>query len=261
VSDPAALYAVSEHIATVTLNRPAAANAVNAELATIVGESLEQADHDPDVRAVVLTAAGERHFCAGADLKEVAAGRAILPSNPAWGFAGVVHHALRKPLIAAVNGVALGGGTEIALACDLVVAAAHATFGLPEVKRGILAGAGGLVRLPMQVPLKIALELALTGEPIDAATAERWGLVNRVVPTGQELDAAVALAATIAGNAPLSVQASKRVVCRIAGGEQVDERDGWAIQADALAAVLASEDAREGPRAFVEKRAPNWTGR
>jgi Enoyl-CoA hydratase/carnithine racemase len=172
----------------------------------------EQADNNPEIRALVITGSGQRAFCAGADLKAVARGEQLTPAGyERFGFAGYVAHFIRKPTIAAVNGFALGGGTEIALASDLVVAGESAAFGLPEVTRGIFAGAGGTFRLPQQLPWKIGLELLFTGDPIDAATAQRHGLVNHVVPDEQVLDTALALAQRIAHNAPLSVQASKRL--------------------------------------------------
>ena len=171
-SAPAALYEKRGHVAIVTLNRPKALNAVNSELSTAAGEALERADHDQEVRVVVITGAG-RGFCAGADLKELAKGNRIeTPGHPEWGFAGIVRHWMAKPTIAAVNGFALGGGTEIVLSCDLAVIDETASLGLPEVRRGLLAAAGGVIRLPRQVGLKWALEIALTGEPISAATAK-----------------------------------------------------------------------------------------
>ncbi|WP_018635097.1 crotonase/enoyl-CoA hydratase family protein [Parafrankia elaeagni] len=263
---PAALYEVRDNAAVVTLNRPDALNAVNADLATAVGEGLEAAAADRDVRVVVITGSG-RAFCAGADLKEIAQQRSVAAhGHPEWGFAGIVQHWIDKPVIAAVNGFAMGGGTEIALACDLVVAADTATFGLPEVKRGLLAAAGGVVRLQRQLPLKLALELALTGDAVDAATAHAWGLVNQVVPAGDVLDAALSLAGRIAVNAPLSLQHTKRMIHRtLTGASDWDAswvgEDPWLLNAEAMKIVFGSRDALEGSQAFAQKRPPSWQGR
>jgi crotonobetainyl-CoA hydratase len=256
IFEPAALYRVVDGVAIITLNRPKALNAVNADLSTAVGEGLEAAAADPDVRAVVVTGTG-RAFCAGADLKEVAQQRSIAAhDHPEWGFGGFTRHWIDKPVIAAVNGFAMGGGTEIALACDLVVSADSATFGLPEVKRGLIAAAGGLVRLQRQVPLKRALEIALTGDAVDAATASEWGLVNKVVPADSVLDEALAIARRIAANAPIAVQQSKAMIYRTLAGTS-----DWARNADAWDIIDRSEDRIEGPRAFAEKREPRWTGK
>ncbi|WP_158886842.1 crotonase/enoyl-CoA hydratase family protein [Amycolatopsis anabasis] len=257
---PAATLERIDDIALITLNRPRAMNAVNSALAADVGAALETLKDDPGLRVGVLTGAGKA-FSAGADLKELAAGRSIFaPEHPEWGFAGLVQHFIDKPLIAAVNGFALGGGTEIMLACDLAVVSETAQFGLPEVKRGLAAAAGGLFRLPRQIPLKLALEVALTGEPISAETAARWGLVNRVVAPEQVLGTALELARTIAANAPLSVRASKRIVHRAAAyGSDWDE-EIWSMNLTEVVPVLTSKDAKEGPRAFAEKRKPEWSG-
>ena len=260
------LYERDGHVARLTLNRPQALNAVNAELADELGGHLERAVTDDEVRAIVVTGAG-RAFCAGADLKEIAAGRSIAPTaHPEWGFAGLAQHWVSKPLIAAVNGYAMGGGTEIALACDLVVASDQAAFGLPEVKRGLFAAAGGVIRLQRQIPIKLAAQLALTGDPVDAATARQWGLVNDVVPADEVVPRALALAGRIAANAPLSVQHSKRLLHQAASaGSDWDPAwsgaDPWRINAEAMDAVFGSADAVEGATAFASKRAPVWTGR
>lgn len=250
------------HVLVVTLNRPEARNAVNGELTLGLGTALEEAAADPEVRAVVLTGAGSQSFCAGADLKAISRGESLNPpGTESWGFAGMVQHPVDVPVIAAVNGQALGGGTELVLAADLAVAAEHATFGLPEVRRGLIAAAGGLVRLPAQVPSKIAMRMILTGEPVDAATALRWGLVNEVVPASSLLESALALARTIAANAPLSVRHSKRVARGIASGRIPSEDAAWAASDAAMLTVMTSEDALEGPIAFAEKRDPVWKGR
>lgn len=250
------------HVLLVTLNRPEAMNAVNADVTRGVADALRRAESDREVRALVITGAGERAFCAGADLKAVSRGESLTPHGyEAYGFAGYVSYFLSKPTIAAVRGFALGGGTEIALASDLVVAGEGARFGLPEVKRGIFAGAGGAFRLPRQVPWKVGLEMLLTGEPIDAAAAQRHGLVNHVVPDAEVLDRALALADTIAQNAPLSVQVSKRLAYGAAGSSLPDDAPRWEQNRELTAGLMASEDAKEGPRAFAEKRAPVWQGK
>jgi enoyl-CoA hydratase/carnithine racemase len=261
-----ARYEVSGHVAVITLNRPKALNAVNSALADAVGGHLEEAAADARVRVIVVTGAG-RAFCAGADLKEIAAGREVGPTgHPEWGFAGLAQHWVSKPLIAAVNGYAMGGGTEIALACDLVVAAEEAVFGLPEVKRGLLAAAGGVVRLQRQIPIKLALQAALTGDPVPAALARDWGLVNDVVPGDQVLPRALELAGRIAQNAPLSVQYTKTVLYRTAtAGSDRDPAwsggDPWQVNAEAMDVIFNSADALEGATAFAGKRPPVWTGK
>ncbi|ORB39096.1 crotonase/enoyl-CoA hydratase family protein [Mycolicibacterium porcinum] len=248
-------------ITIITLNRPAARNAVNREVSVIVGDALQRAQEDVSVRAVVLTGAGAESFCAGADLKAAARGEAIdHPDHPEWGFAGFTRHFIDKPVIAAVNGAALGGGTELILASDLVVAAESARFGLPEVKHGLMAGAGGAFRITEQLPRKIALEMLLTGEPMSADVAARWGLINHVVAQTAVLDTAVALAERISANAPLAVQASKRVASN-ADGDGPPNREQWRRSWREFKKVLASDDAKEGPRAFAEKRLPTWTSR
>jgi crotonobetainyl-CoA hydratase len=250
------------NVLIVIINRPEARNAIDREVSDLVGEALEQAEADNDVRVIVLTGAGDTAFCAGADLKAIARGENILASGDrhAWSLAGFARHFVTKPTIAAVNGTAQGGGTELALACDLIVASETANFGLPEVKRGLIAAAGGLFRVGRAIPQKIALELILTGESIDAREAERWGLVNRVVPAGGVLDAALELARKIAANAPLAVQASKRVAYALTDGEPLGEADLWASTFRELGPVARSNDAKEGPRAFAEKRQPEWSG-
>lgn len=264
---PAVLTELRDHVLVVTLNRPEARNAVNAALTQGLGDALERAETDVGIRAVVLTGAGDKTFCAGADLKAISRGESLNPpGTEGWGFAGFVNHPISKPVIAAVNATALGGGTELVLASDLVVAAESAKFGLPEVRRGLMAAAGGLIRLPEQLPRKVAMHLILTGEPIDAQTALRWGLVNEVVPDGRVLDAALDLAGVIAANAPLAVQASKRIALGLYGegasdGDLPAEREGWRANNDEMIALMSSEDAMEGPMAFAEKRAPVWKAR
>lgn len=246
-------------VALITLNRPQAMNAVNARLSIALGDALAEFAADPDLLVAVLTGAG-RAFCAGADLKELGVGRAVHDTDhPERGFAGMVRHFVDKPLIAAVNGFALGGGTEIVLACDLAVMSEEASLGLPEVKRGLVAAAGGLLRLHRQIPPKVAAEAAFTGDPIDAQTALRWGLVNRVVPPTEVVGSALELASRITGNAPLAVRTSKRIMMRSAAGSDWDPAV-WEMNEAEFGAVRASRDALEGATAFTQKRAPRWSG-
>lgn len=259
---PGALAERRGNVSVITINRPEARNAINGAVSIALGDALEEAQHDSEVRAVVVTGAGDKSFCAGADLKAIARRENIYhPEHPDWGFAGYVHHFIDKPTIAAVNGAAFGGGTEIALASDLVVAGESAQFGLPEVKRGLIAGAGGVFRIVQQLPRKVGLELLLTGDPISAADAAKWGLINQVVPDGTVLEAALALAARITVNAPLSVQASKRIAWGADDRLIADEEPGWARTTREFSTLLKTEDAREGPRAFAEKREPVWKAR
>jgi crotonobetainyl-CoA hydratase len=249
-------------VEVITINRPAARNAVNGAVSIAVGDALERANGDPDVRAVVITGAGDKSFCAGADLKAISRRENLYhPEHGEWGFAGYVHHLIDKPTIAAVNGAALGGGTEIALASDLVVAAESACFGLPEVKRGLVAAAGGVFRIVDHLPRKVAIELLFTGDPISAADAARWGLINQVVPDGTALDAAIALAGRVTANAPLAVQVSKRVAYGVDHGVITDEEPRWDRLFTEVKSLMRSEDAKEGPLAFAQKRRPVWKGR
>lgn len=248
------------HVALVTIDRPEARNAVNGDVASGLEAAVDATEADDDIRAVVLTGAGREAFCAGADLKEVSAGRGSALRTERGGFAGFVYRERSKPWIAAVNGKALAGGTELVLACDLVVAVRQAAFGLPEVLRGLIAAAGGLYRLPRAIPPNIALELILTAGQLDAERAHGFGLVNRLVPDVEGLrEAALALAAEIARNGPVAVRQSLRVAREANSG--LDEAALRALTRDAFERVAASEDFKEGPRAFIEKRAPRWTGR
>nr|WP_155906929.1 MULTISPECIES: enoyl-CoA hydratase-related protein [unclassified Mycolicibacterium] len=246
----------------ITINRPEARNAVNQAVSIGVGDALQAAQDDPEIRAVVITGSGDKSFCAGADLKALSRGENLFhPDHTEWGFAGYVSHFIDKPTIAAVNGTALGGGTELALASDLVVAEDSAKFGLPEVKRGLIAGAGGVFRIVDQLPRKVALELMFTGEPMTSADALRWGLINQVVPDGSgssAVDAALKLAERITSNAPLAVQASKRVAYGADDGVVTAEEDGWRRTNREFVTLLQSEDAKEGPLAFAQKRQPVW---
>jgi enoyl-CoA hydratase len=242
-------------VLVITINRPEAKNSVNAAVAEGVAAALDELDADDDLRVGVLTGAGGT-FCAGMDLKAFLQGES--PIVEGRGLAGVTQRQPRKPLIAAVEGWALAGGFEIMLACDLVVAAETARFGVPEVKRGLIAGAGAALRLPERVPLPIALELLLTGDPIDAARAADLGLVNRVTTEGAALDGALELAATIAANGPLAVEVTRQIA---RSSRDWSAEEGWAQQDELMGPVFLSEDAQEGAKAFAEKRKPVWKGR
>jgi enoyl-CoA hydratase len=239
----------------VTLNRPDARNAVNTALAEGIAAALDALDADADLGVGVLTGAG-KGFSAGMDLKAFVAGER--PWVADRGFAGIVQRSARKPLIAAVEGFAMAGGLEIALACDLVVASRDARLGIPEVKRSLVAAAGALRRLPQRVPLGVAMEMALTGDPISAERAHALGLVNRVTEPGGAVDAALELAAAIARNGPLALDATKEILLRQADWS---EEEFWREQGEIAGPVMSSEDAREGATAFSEKREPVWKGR
>jgi enoyl-CoA hydratase/crotonobetainyl-CoA hydratase len=234
----------------ITLNRPEAGNALNGPLGQALCDALDEAKTNPEIRSVVITGAGEKIFCAGMDLKAFASGEDIAPVGKAF----VALREFPKPLIAAVNGAALAGGFEVMMGADLVVAAEHARFGIPEVKRGLVAAGGG-TRLPTRIPLQVALEMGLTGEPIPAARALELGLINRVVPADQVVETALGLAALINANGPLAVQATK-LLMREEVGPDTAKRVG-----EVTGPVFASEDAREGAIAFAQKRAPEWKGR
>jgi crotonobetainyl-CoA hydratase len=251
-----------DHTLLITIDRPEVLNAIDAATSQQLGDVVEGAATDPEVWALVLTGAGARSFCAGADLKSLAAGE--LPysaTHPEWGFAGFCTHPISKPIVAAVNGLALGGGLELMLASDLVVAHRDARIGLPEVRRGIIASGGGVVRLPEQLPPKVALNLILTGEVTTAGELGPWGLVNELVDDVEAVvPAALALADRICANAPLAVQASKRVALGIIGGRQTQDEAQWEASRSEAAAIRETQDAVEGPLAFIEKRAPHWKG-
>jgi enoyl-CoA hydratase len=254
MSEPV-LLAEHHGVLLVTINRPAQRNAVNRAVSLAIAAALDLLDARDDLRVGVLTGA-EGSFCSGMDLKAFVDGER--PELEGRGFGGLTEKSPGKPLIAAVEGFALAGGCELALACDLIVAAEDAMFGLPEVCRGLVAGSGGLIRLPRRIPPGIALEYALTGERLPAPEAHRWGLVNRLAPKGGALAAALDLAARIAANAPLSVAMTKRIVTQSADWPM----DGiWERQRPLAEAVIGSADAREGARAFAEKRAPVWQGK
>ena len=246
------------NVEILTINRPEARNAIDGEVSAQMAGALEELEHDAGCSVVVVTGAGDKAFSAGMDLKAFAAGEGASILGASGGFAGIVERDFPKPLIAAVNGSCLAGGCEIMLSCDLAVAAEHAVFGITEAKRGLIAGAGGLFRLPRRLPLAVALEMALTGDPIDASRAFQLGLVNRVVPADRLLDETLTLAAAVAANAPLSLAWSKRVMKEAA---LLSEAEAWKRNAEAVSAVFTSADAMEGPVAFAEKRPPVWQGK
>jgi enoyl-CoA hydratase len=246
------------NVEILTINRPEARNAINGAVSKAMSTAMDELAEDDGCWVVVVTGSGDKAFSAGMDLKAFSSGEGGDIIGASGGFAGLTQRDFPKPIIAAVNGSALAGGFEIMLACDLVVAADHATFGIPEAKRGLIAGAGGLIRMPKRLPMAIALELAMTGDPIDAQRAYALGLVNKVVPAGALLDEATDLAARIAANAPLAVRYSKSVMKQSA---EVSEAEGWKINAAAVGVVFSSADAMEGPIAFAEKRPPNWQGK
>ena len=243
-------------VALLTIDRPRRRNAVDLATARLISAALTELDADPALRVAVLTGASG-FFSAGMDLAAYAATGERPVDEDRGGF-GLVGRPPAKPIIAAVEGPALGGGFEIALACDLIVAGESAVFGLPEVKRGLVAAGGGLLRLPQRIPRNIATEATLTGRPLTAARCAELGLVNAVVPDGEALAAALELAAEIAANAPLAVRASKAVMAQAAEWPAAEQ---FARQETVIDPVRRSDDAREGARAFVEKRAPRWEGR
>lgn len=248
------LTEVVDGVLVVTINRPEARNAINTETARAIGDAMDRLDGDPTLVSGIITGAGGT-FCAGMDLVAFLAGEK--PSIPGRGFAGIVEGPPAKPVIAAVEGYAIAGGFEIALACDMIVAADNAKFGLPEVKRGLVAAGGGLMRLPRRVPYHLAMEWALTGEMIPAETAHRVSLVNRLASPGSALDVALALARTIAANGPLAVAATKQIIVEApewSAAEMFEKQRAISVP------VRESEDAKEGARAFKERRAPRWRG-
>ena len=247
-------FDLNDGVAIVTIDRPEARNAIDGATALAMSEAIQRINSDRDIRVGVITGAGG-NFCAGMDLKAFL--RKELVRLPELGFAGVTQAKIVKPLVAAVEGYALAGGFEIALACDIVVAAEDAKFGLSEVKRALVANAGGLVRLPRQLPAKIASELVLTGDMYPASVLAQHGLVNKLVPSGQALESALEYARKIAANGPLAVAVSKRVMTESLDWPTTEMFDR---QNEITAAVFASADAREGAIAFAEKRAPVWCG-
>jgi enoyl-CoA hydratase len=242
-------------VLTITINRPAQKNAINREVAIQLASALDLLDSDPTLSVGVLTGAGGT-FSAGMDLKAFASGQT--PILPDRGFGGLTRAVVRKPLIAAVEGWALGGGFEMALACDLIVAAQDAKFGLPEVKRGLIAGEGGVIRLPQRIPYHVAVKVLLTGEPLSAVDATQYGLVSELTASGSALAGAQELAQRIAANAPLALARIKAVLRETQG---LNDTEAFKRQAENASSLLDTDDAHEGALAFAEKRAPVWRGR
>lgn len=255
--DEPVLYELSERIATITINRPGQMNAIDAAATRSLRDAVQRFESDEDAWVAIITGAGDRAFCAGMDLKAFAAGEESEILGGPGHFGGFVRADTSKPIIAAVNGFALAGGCEIVLACDLVVASETARFGTPEVKRGIFAGAGATFRLPRRLPPAIAMEMLLTGDPIDARVACDLGLVNRVVPAVDVMAEARTLAERITANAPLPVRESLRLA---RSADDHPETDLWDQNQTAWNRISRTDDAAEGPRAFAEKRPPTWTG-
>lgn len=245
------------HFAHIVLNRPEARNAINGEMAQTMEACLDELENDDDLWVGILSAEGPS-FCAGADLKEVNAGNGAALSTERGGFGGIVRRERNKPLIAAITGSALAGGCEISLSCDLIVAANETVFGLPEVKRSLVAAAGGLFRLPRAMGMATAMEMIMTGDPIPASRAYELGMVNLVTDADQVLAEAEKLANRITANAPLAVQASRRVAAR---AFMDDDDTLWRSSGKEFGGVARTEDFKEGPLAFIEKRAPQWKGK
>src|SRR3954468_3401023 len=252
---PAVLTERRDNVLLITLNRPEARNAVNGDLAQGVADALDELDDTQELQVRVLTGAG-KGFSAGMGPKASATGQR--PWIGDRGFAGIVQRASRKPLIAAIEGFAVAGGFEIALACDLIVAARGAKLGIPEVKRSLVAAGGALLRLPQRMPYGLAMELALTGDPIDAERALELGVINRVAEPGGAVDAALELASKIAPNGPLALDATKRI---LQSQRDWSEDEFWAKQGEISGPVFVSQDAQEGAKAFAEKREPQWQGK
>jgi enoyl-CoA hydratase len=254
-AEQAVLTERRERVLVITINRPDQRNAVNAAVAEGIAAALDDLDNDSQLSLAVLTGAG-KGFSAGMDLKAFVAGER--PYAGDRGFAGITQRSADKPLIAAIEGFALAGGLEIALACDLIVAARSARLGIPEVKRSLVAAGGALLRLPRMLPRSMAMELALTGDPIEAERAFELGLVNRLAEPGQALETALELADVIATNGPLALAATKRILVE---GVDWPDAEFFARQGEIAGPVMGSEDAREGAQAFAEKRPPAWKGR
>lgn len=245
------------HVGIITINRPDARNAVNGDVARGIEDAIDKIEGDDSLWLGILTGVPPV-FSAGADLKEINAGRAGDLQTQRGGFAGITRRERSKPIIAAVDGPALAGGTEITLACDLIVASTTARFGIPEVKRCLVAAGGGLFRLPRKLPFNVAMELTLTGDPIEAERAHHFGLVNVLCEPGEALAKAKELAGRIEANAPVAVRESRRVVY---AAMTEDEDTGWRLSGEAMMKAMSSEDMKEGLTAFIEKRPPNWAGK
>lgn len=258
VTAPLLFEVVDNHIAIVRFNRPQARNAVDVETAQALSAAVDRVERDPALRVAILASSTPGMFCAGADLKVVAAGRVAELRPNDGGFAGFVDAARDKPWIAAVDGPALGGGTELCLACDMIVATPETRFGLPEVKRGMMANGGGATRLVRVLPRNLALELIATGEAFPASLAAEHGMVNRLAPTDALMDTAVHLARAIVANAPVSVLESLKLARQVGDRSDAELRR---LSRDRMRVVMATQDAQEGPRAFAEKRPPVWQGR
>ena len=251
-------YATEGHRAVITINRPEARNAVNADVAAGIEEAIDRLEADDSLWVGILTGVPPV-FCAGADLKEINAGRLASLSTPRGGFGGITRRKRTKPIVAAVDGAALAGGTEIALSCDLIVASANATFGIPEVKRSLVAAAGGLFRLPRNLPFNVAMELALTGDPIDADPGPPLRSGQRPVPSR-------ARPSRRPGSWPPASKPTLRWRCAasrhvVMAAITDDEDAGWRLSAEAMARAMGSQDSKEGLMAFIEKRPPRWTGK
>lgn len=249
-------YETRGNVAIITIDRPEARNAVNGEVAEGIEAAIDRMEADDSIWIGILTHTGPV-FCAGADLKAINSGEAARLNTRGGGFGGIVSKQRTKPIIAACNGPAYAGGCEIVLACDLLVASTEAKFGVPEVKRNLVAAAGALFRLPEALPKNVAMELLLTGDPIDADRAYSLGFVNRLAEPGAAVEVALDLAAQISENAPLAVRKSREVALQRFSGDD----EAFAASEKAIAEVMASEDTKEGLAAFIEKRKPNWQGR
>ena len=250
-------YELQGRVAVLTLNRPEARNAVNGDVAKGMEAAIDRLEEDDEAWVAILTHNGPV-FSAGADLKAVNAGQVSELQTKRGGFAGFVQRQRTKPVIAAIDGPALAGGCEIALACDLIVASTQSRFGLPEVKRSLVAAAGGLFRLPRVLPRPVALEMIMTGDPIDAERAYQFGLVNDLCEPGQTMERAHALAARIIANAPLAVRKSREISLIAV---DADDEVGWKLSGESMIDLAQTEDFWEGPKAFIEKRDPVWKGK